>query len=1326
MALNFLGLGFSFGAVDTGLGPTLNRINQQFTQLNATLSAVQTQAAAALMPAQLGVQGVADALGGVDAAGASGMEDMFDAVMSKDVEKIPDVTEEMAKLQEASKGIGDAGAEGATGFGRAANAVLGGAGKITGAMGFIGMAVGPVISSFGGLAETIGGAFDAVTPDLAGVSRRISSLANEGINLTNSLEAEAQGLSVSARATGVNMGYVGTSLTRFTGRVTGMAMGLNIGADQAAGAIRAWDEASETLGATGLSSARDVARFTAALGVNADTLRNSTLAMRAQLGMTAEQIGQVTSSLTQMGQSTGDVAGALNTLPQVMELMSRRRALGDTPQQVQEFASDVAAAARGLFMFNEDSDAVRSTSQALAEQLTENRESFQNMFAGSEDQFPQLSTEIAIVTGGIQESFDAMTQGPGQFIEGMGQMVREVRARGGNVDGLLEFMRGRLQQTFGAEQTATMINFWRGMTDQTNEAMAATRSASVDLGDLGRQAHRTGRTLDEVFERAREGARTALRSVARRDVSRFVGETAQRMRDFGNAMRNAGREGGAMGQVVRTLSEASQIGGLALMPRELRSTTIVADEMQRTIMPLIQGFTTWGGILDTVTTYVALFAAEVISTRQEGESWSDAIDRVGQRFADIFIRMVGDAEDFVINLTDSFATFDWDNLFGGEDGEDSAPGALRRVFDRLREVDWGRIWDNIQVGLTKLFKRIRPWLTEKWEEIKTFFREAIQDWWDEIDWAGVFADISAMAAALWGAIEPLLSQLGQDIGQWFSDNWTTILRWAFIGFAAALLGILVLAVVGTFALMMVPMLIAWAAIVGAVLAVWEVLVWGATTLWEEFGDDITGAWDSTWNWLTKKWDEITAWWDGVWNDASATFDDLWNWARTKVSETVAWFRGIWDGVVGWFQKKWAGVTAFWDRFWRGVRAAPGMLWAWIQRKVQEFIGWFTQRFPRTAAALQRTGVLLQSIWNNVTTAIRERVSGLVTAVREFFTRMGERISQVWERVRGAFQAVIGRIQSRWTSFTQGLSAAASAVGTAISGFFTSAGEVISGVWTGITGAVSAAVGGIRGVFSGVFEFLRAGWNSVREIAVGIWTDVSTRITEMSQPLRDLFNERIMGNIRVAGEIFETVWNNVRSVISDVGRTIRTMFDGIGEMGVNAFNRVLEIVERMSGHSINTIVGRDLDLTREEFEATRDSGVEAFGGIFDSVRNLFTSSMNTEVAAGLGEARSAHATLQPLVAPADQEARMARLQHTSNQDLMQEVGMPAWWDAPGGYRATFLQEMRLLREAIEANGAPVVVATAPGARPRSVTHTAGAGIGHNRPAARLSGTTRRRG
>lgn len=1250
MGLNFLGLGFSFGAKDTGLESALLGIDKQFQQLNATLKSFQTIAAG-------------------DATTTAGLGDALDLGGVGDKAK-----KEVGGLADAMGGMADKAAVGGTGFGRMANKVLGGAGKITGALGWVGLALGPVISGFGEMAESAGGMVDTLAGVPSRIGNTINRLANDGLNLTNSLEAEAVSLGQTARSVGVNMGYVGQDLRRFIGQATGMAMGLNIGADEAARAIRGWDEAAADLGATGISSARDLARFTAALGINADVLRNSTMEMR-NLGATDEMIHRITSAITQMGRETGDVAGALNELPQIMQMLERRRALGDTPEQMTAFAADTAAAARGLFQLTQDSDRAREMASQLAGTVTESREAFQNMFAGTEEQLPQLVTELAVTRGQVDESFRLMQAGPGGLIEAMGQLVQATRDAGGTqeqqgqrVGRLMEFMRGRLQQVFGPEMTATLINFWGTMDSETVQAMGQIRNASVDLGDLGRQAHSTGRTLDEVFERMRAGFQTAFRRVARPAVQDFVRDTGRTLRRLRGQMQAAADSGGALGQVMETLSLSAQVGGLALMPASLRSTTIAADELRQMATPLINSFTSWGGILETVGTYVALFVTEVMLAKQEGESWASAIDRVAGRFAETFVGVIADVERFVTQFVDAFARFNWDDLFGPERGEGSAAGAIGRVFRRIGQIDWGRIWSQLQTGFNNLFERVRPWIEQKINQIKGLLGTLISEWWDKINWGNVLRGIGGLVAGLWTVIQPAIMAIGAMIGRWLSDHWVDILMVTDAALTAALAALLVGAIAAVAAIIAAPWVHLWLTLKG---------------VWERWGDDIIAYFQGLGRDLVE-----------IWHFLVAQLEDLWD-------SVSSFFRDVWDGIAEFFTDLWEGISSFVRGVWQSMGESIQSFVDWLENLWGGFVAWFSNRFPETTQAIiqaiqvwrerfTRIRTFVLDVWDS----IREAVSNAVNWISERFSSLVEVMSQIWQAVGNAIFAALQWInESILQPFFNALSSAWEVISESASGvwgWITEIGAAIQTHLVVVVEVLRTAWAGIVSFFTGIFAQINEAlapvarmFERIGEIGVQALDSImSTAVRLFTGSINTVVGEDMASTEEVMTEAANNVSETMQSVLHDA--TVQAIVTGFSD----GFQQVVENMEEFSQSMVEkfTTLGEGISgILTGLFTTVIDQAIDtmmatelAVEGIIGRLRAI------TAAQAQLAEARAE--AVAGLARPADEEAMRRRMAQLAESPVLQAIHYPDWYSGhgrAGGYRELFSQKMEELRVAIES-------------------------------------------
>ena len=1073
---------------------------------------------------------------------------------------------------------------------------------------------------------------------VAGLPRRagdaVHRIANEGVNLTHSLEAEAVGLATTARAVGANMGYVGQELNRFTGRATGMAMGLNIGADEAARALRAVDEAGSELAAMNLGNAQDVARLQAAFGVNADLLRNAGLSMRNELGLGDEQIGQITSSIAAMGQQTGDVAGAINQMTDVMALLRRRRALGDTPEQLQQFASDVAAAARGMFEFTQDSDLVRTTAAQLAEQLTENRESFRNMFAGAEAEFPQLMTELSIVSGGVEQAFDSMTQGPGQFMEAMGQIVGRVRARGGDVGATLEFMRGRLQQVFGAEQTATMINFWSNMTDETTDAMRAVRGAEVDLGDLARQAHRTGRTMDEVFERMRGFFQVAMRRFARSDSRDFLRNTRESLRDLRVAAEEAHRSSGPLSDVMGLLSRSQQLGALALMPAELRGSAVAADELRGQIMPLVQAFSSWGGVFDTVLGYASIFATDVISewgqitrrSRQAGgevidsmEALGLAIDRQASRYATVFIDWVDDIEGWVVQAAEAFGSLSFDQLFQEtpEGSEDTGVmGAIRRVVERLGDIDWGRIWTGIRTGLNNLFEHVQPWLEEKMTQIRDIIWNRIGEWWDAIDWEAVFRGTGEVGGGLWAAFEPALSVLGDMLAQWLSDHWMEIILYGAVALTAAMALLMVLGVAA-----LVAALVAAVGLIVAVVMSPFIVVGAELAIW---GDEIG-------RFFLAMWNDFTRWFEGFGEDVDDIVLELDADMRRTWSRFTDWLRNLWSGVANWFGRLWQNITDAFNQGvqdWQMVFATIGEFFTGLGQGIRDTVGgaitWVGEQWDAFVESLQ-------GIWEGLSTGWDTFLSS-AEAVWESLMGVPDRLRAGWEGIVGFFRTI-------FTSLRAVIGEDLQAVGQ----IFSSMSDVATSALNAILGTAEENHG--NSVHTLIEQDLAQAVVFIEEMA----TTVSDTITAV------LHDSLIAAIVDAFATGFATVSENMDEFAEGMIGKFRTMAEGISEIMTNLFVAVLDQSEQ-------TLLGTET----------------AVSGIIARLRTI------TAAQARLAQARSE--AVSSLARPADEEAMRRRLAQLQGNDVLRAIHHPDWYGGVagrGGYQRLFVAKMDELKEAVNS-------------------------------------------
>jgi phage-related protein len=338
------------------------------------------------------------------------------------------------------------------------------------------------------------------------------------------------------------------------------------------------------------------------------------------------------------------------------------------------------------------------------------------------------------------------------------------------------------------------------------------------------------------------------------------------------------------------------------------------------------------------------------------------------------------------------------------------------------------------------------------------------------------------------------------------------------------------------------------------------------------------------------------------------------------------FWEAWDNIGTWLSEQWEALGVWWEENVTGpIETAWDDLWEGARESVQGAVDWFTRTFPRISQALGR--------------------------VREAAGR--------------AFDAM-------WNYFRQRATEAQS--------FF-------SGIWTSMTASVSGAGTNMRSAFEPFFTWMRSAWSTISEVATGMWTTLGehasgifTGMTEALQPLTDAFSG--------VGDFISTMWERVEGIVETVTDNLRRMFDRIGEAGLDNFTRIFEIVESLFGNSVNSVVGRDMELTTEEFENMRDRSINALETVFGTAEDLYGGSVNSVFADGFGETMEAAAEVS--VSPDAARARQEALQGSGQ---LRAIHYPSWYMED--YRQRFDRRMGELVAAVSQVGvrgeAPVAAA-----------------------------------
>lgn len=588
--INFGGLGFTFSAVDKGLKGALSATYTGFANVGKSVQGFGKTARDSL----------------------SGMGELLK----------PFAADAMDSMKASATGFTSAlkgGMKGAMG-------AMGGAAKKLGSF---------VASGIQGFAELTGrvGAFAAslasraLTSGMQALGRGVASTAQRAVgaiqgltaaptNLTTGMEAAMQHHAESARRIGVNYGFLGAELNQFTRRAAGMADSLNISDEQAAMAVRGFQEAGAEFRAVGISSANMLARFSAVTGASSDLLRNSLLQGRREFGMNNEQLRTLMHSTVAFGRYSGDVTGALNGMTETMQHLRQAAAQSGvelSPERMRLYTIGTQRAAAALFTFSQNSDDARQGANQIAASLLGAERQIQGLLAGTQDDLPALASELGIATGDIQRSFSLMQSGPDGFMTGLTQMVTAARATGrpmgAAMNQLLQRLTGAMDEQ-GANRIMTFVQQSMAQgTEGVNRAMAQM-GETQNLRAMA-AAHSTGRTIQEEFERMNERFTMGFRSLSRRAVGPFMRDTQAAFTQFNASLRKVVQQGGPLGQLVERLSLVHQMGAVALLPPEARPFAAAFGSVANSMAPVVGALGSLGFRLGMLANPLALIAIAI-------------------------------------------------------------------------------------------------------------------------------------------------------------------------------------------------------------------------------------------------------------------------------------------------------------------------------------------------------------------------------------------------------------------------------------------------------------------------------------------------------------------------------------------------------------------------------------------------------------------------------------------------------------------------------------------------------------------------------------------
>lgn len=444
------------------------------------------------------------------------------------------------------------------------------------------------------------------------ITDAMDKLGGAGRNLTTSLEGEFASMGKQAKASFANLGYSAEEVRKLTGLASGMAKSLNLDVGATTDAIYAYGFATEEFAALGLNSAADIAKAVAVTGMNARETAQFLHTLTSTYGLGSEELAKLYSATVELGQASGDVGGAVGRLPALMEqlaLSTDRYGNALEGADLARFAQETVSLSAGFYSMGYNVEQAEGASAAFAEAITKGRKDYAGLFMGVGDQIPEFLQQMSIATGGFEESFALMQQGPAGFTLGMQDMVDKVRASGGDVEKFVTVMGARLESTVGPDKAKMLKHFMLEADEGTRNVMKSAMNATTTLGDVQKAGFSTGRTLAESMQLAEDAFEMRFRKIGMASTRTFVRDAGRNFKSFGDQLQVLAAGDGPMAAIVTKFSEISSQGATAFLPDSLKPMAALMGNMLKTMGPALGIMGSLGFRLSMLTSPLTLLAA---------------------------------------------------------------------------------------------------------------------------------------------------------------------------------------------------------------------------------------------------------------------------------------------------------------------------------------------------------------------------------------------------------------------------------------------------------------------------------------------------------------------------------------------------------------------------------------------------------------------------------------------------------------------------------------------------------------------------------------------
>lgn len=580
------------------------------------------------------------------------------------------------------------------------------------------------------------------------------TVANDQINLTTGYEQQAHSAEVAARRLALQQGLTGRALDEVVNKSVAMSISTGENIDSTVNAVAAFKNFNKELRAVGITSETLGLKVESGLAIPVRTLGENLANMRQEFGFTDEQLNQSLKLLINYGIAAKDLKIGAGNIGDIIQLVRGRNALnGFTKLTGADAVKSYVSAAHTLRTLTKENKASFQGVLDLEQHLISAGDQFSALFSGVGAEVPEFMSNLSVVSGNVQEAFDAMQEGPDQFLKKFLDVSLKIKQQGqkGDLDKFLNHFKGRMSQVFGPEFTRLLVGAARNVQDSTLSQIASMDMMGQSLDKLAEQAHLNPASLNTQYENVVGANNAHFRSHGRQAARQFVASTAAAMKDANDAIdKMIAKPDSVFGTMFQKLSEMSSIGFKALIPSEARGWVATFQESFKTgIVPILDTMKQLGLDMGTVPGQIAIGIGSLIALqkalkgfeeleRDQPELFQKIVQGIGKSINWV-IKAIADGIKLIGNLLDKNEWTDGGGIFG-------------KIF---KEIDFKPLkdaWDHV-------WPKIKQLLKDAFNSTVDFFSELVHD-------AGIADKLSGIGETMARAIGKGITSA---MGSYFSD-----------------------------------------------------------------------------------------------------------------------------------------------------------------------------------------------------------------------------------------------------------------------------------------------------------------------------------------------------------------------------------------------------------------------------------------------------------------------------------------------------------------------------------------------------------------------------